>query len=107
MRLSGMTYEEFRRQLGKAGISVKGFANLLKQNPNSISNHAIQGEVPPHIAVIAALMAELAEHGIDYKAVLNRIDFAASRPRGAKSKNAFGLTRDDKSATSNDFQGHS
>lgn len=102
-----MTYEEFRRQLGKAGISVKGFAQLLKQNPNSISNHAIHGEVPAHIAIIAALLAELAEHGVDYAAVLSRIDYTANRPRGLKAKNAFNLSRNARSAATDGHQGHS
>ncbi|NUT87566.1 XRE family transcriptional regulator [Pseudomonas corrugata] len=85
-----MTYEEFRRQLGKAGLSVKAFAELIKQNPNSISNHAVQGGVPSHIAVIAALMAEMAEHGVDYRAALIRIDFSPSKPRGRGEKGNFG-----------------
>ncbi|MNI48158.1 hypothetical protein D3C81_689510 [compost metagenome] len=84
-----MTYEEFRRQLGKAGLSVKAFAGLIKQNPNSISNHAVQGDVPPHIAVIAALMAEMAERGIDYRTVLTRIDFSPCKPRGGSGKGKF------------------
>lgn len=103
----GMTYEEFRRQLGKAGITVKGFAHLLKQNPNSITNHAVTGEVPAHIAIIAALLAELAEHGIDYSAVLNRIDYSASKPRGLKTKNAASLNRNLRSSATDGHQGHS
>lgn len=102
-----MTYEEFRRQLGKAGITVKRFAHLLKQNPNSITNHAITGEVPAHIAIISALLAELAEHGVDYSAVLNRIDYNASKSRGLKSKNAASLNRNLRSLATDDHQGHS
>jgi hypothetical protein len=58
-----MTYDEFRRQIGKAGLTVKGFAALIKQTPNSITNYAAQGEVPPHLAIISALMGDMAEAG--------------------------------------------
>lgn len=85
-----MTYEEFRRQLGKAGLTVKGFAQLIKQTPNSITNYATQGEVPPHLAIIAALMGDMAEAGFDYRTTLARIQFDASKPRGGAIKGKFG-----------------
>lgn len=88
--LRRMTYEEFRRQLGKAGLTVKGFAALIKQTPNSITNHAKQGEVPPHLAVIAALMGDMAEGGLDFRTTLTRIQFDASKPRGGATKGRFG-----------------
>ncbi len=85
-----MTYEEFRRQLGKAGLTVKGFAELIKQTPNSITNYAAQREVPPHLAIIAALMGDMAEGGLDFRATLARIQFEASKPRGGAVKGRFG-----------------
>lgn len=85
-----MTYDEFRRQLGKAGLSVKGFAELIKQNPNSITNYAAQGEIPPHIAIIAALMADMADHELDFRVALSRIRFEAAKPRGSAVKGKFG-----------------
>jgi hypothetical protein len=85
-----MTYDEFRRQLGKAGLTVKGFAVLIKQTPNSITNYAAQGEVPSHLAVIAALMGDMAEAGLDFRSTLKRIDFGASKPRGGTIKGRFG-----------------
>jgi hypothetical protein len=85
-----MTYDEFRRQLGKAGLSVKSFAELIKQKPNSITNYAAQGEVPPHLAMIAALMGDMAEAGLDYRATLGRIQFDAAKPRGSTVKGVFG-----------------
>ncbi len=85
-----MTYEEFRRQLGKAGLTVKGFAELIKQTPNSITNYATQGEVPPHLAIIAALMGDMAESGMDYRGTLARIHFSPSKPRGGAVKGRFG-----------------
>lgn len=88
-----MSYEEFRRQLGKAGLTVKGFAELIKQTPNSITNYAAQGEVPPHLAIIAALMGDMAESGQDFRATLARIEFEASKPRGGAMKGRFGGNR--------------
>ncbi len=88
--IPAMTYDEFRRQLGKAGLSVKSFAELIKQKPNSITNYAAQGEVPPHLAIIAALMGDMAESGQDFRATLSRIQFEAAKPRGSAVKGAFG-----------------
>lgn len=87
-----MTYDEFKRQLGKAGLSVKSFAELIKQNPNSITNYAALGEVPPHLAIIAALMGDMAESGLDFRDTLVRIQFEASKPRGS-IKGLFGGKR--------------
>lgn len=91
--IPAMTYEEFRRQVGKAGLTVKGFAELIKQTPNSITNYARQGEVPPHLAIIAALMGDMAESGLDFRVTLSRIQFDASKPRGGATKGRFGGSR--------------
>ena len=88
-----MTYDEFRRQLGKAGLTVKEFAVLIKQTPNSITNYAAQGGVPPHLAIIAALMGDMAESRSDFRATLARIQFDASRARGGATKGRFGGSR--------------
>lgn len=88
--IPAMTYDEFRRQLGKAGLTVKGFAVLIKQTPNSITNYASQGEVPPHLAIIAALMGDMAEGGLDFRSTLSRIQFEANKPRGGAEKGRFG-----------------
>lgn len=88
-----MTYDEFRRQLGKAGLTVKGFAALIKQTPNSITNYATLGDVPPHLAIIAALMGDMAEFKVDFRATLNRIEFEASKPRGGATKGRFGRSK--------------
>ncbi len=78
-----MNYEEFRRQLGKAGLTAKSFAELVKLNSNSITNYAKSGEVPSHLAVIAALLGEMAERKIDFRDVLSRIEITPNKPRGA------------------------
>lgn len=85
-----MTYDEFKRQLGKAGLTVKSFAELIKQAPNSISNYSKQGDVPAHLAIIAALMGEMAEAGLDFRVTLGRIHFEMNKPRGGAMKGRFG-----------------
>ncbi len=85
-----MTYDEFKRQLGKAGINIRQFAKLIKQTPNSITNYANQKEVPPHLAIISSLMGEMAESGLDFKKTLSRIEFQANKPRGNAQKGKFG-----------------
>lgn len=85
-----MTYKEFRRQLGKAGLTVKDFAGLVKQTPNSITNHASQGKVPSNLAIIATLMGEMAEANLDYRTALSRIDIKQCKPRGNAAKGYFG-----------------
>lgn len=81
--ISAMTYEEFQRQIGKAGLTIRQFAELVKMNRISLSNYGKKGEVPSHLAVIAALLGEMAERKIEYREVLSRIDIAPKKPRGA------------------------
>lgn len=88
-----MHYEEFQRQLGKAGLSLREFAQLLKMNRNSISNYARIGSVPAHLAVIAALLGEMAERQVDFRAVLAKLDIEEKKPRGAGIKGRFGGSR--------------
>ena len=78
-----MTYDEFQRHIGKAGLRLNQFADLVKMNRISLSNYGKHGHVPSHLAVIAALMGEMAERKIDYLGVLSRIDIAPKKPRGA------------------------
>lgn len=84
-----MSYDEFKRHVGKAGLSLKEFAALIKLNSTSISNYAKSGEVPSHLAIIAALLAELAERKVNFKEILANIDIADKKPRGA-GKGKFG-----------------
>jgi hypothetical protein len=87
-----MTYDEFKRQVGKAGLTIRAFADLLKLKPASISNYAKTGEIPSHLAVIIVLLSELAERRIDYKEVLSKADIAPKKARGA-GKGKFGGDR--------------
>ncbi|KVC68383.1 DNA-binding protein [Burkholderia ubonensis] len=88
--IQSMTYVEFQRHVGKAGLTIKSFAELIRMNRISLSNYAKHGEVPSHLAVIAALLGEMADRGIDYRAVLSRIDIAPKKPRGAGKRGRFG-----------------
>lgn len=62
-----MPYPDFLTELVKAGLNVRGFAELIGMNPNSISNYGRAGEVPAHLALIVVLVAELSALGIDYR----------------------------------------
>jgi hypothetical protein len=78
-----VSYEDFIVELGKAGLSVREFALLLGRRPNSISNNRKLGEVPDHLAVIAALMAELQARNIPFKPVFERLGLSPKKPRGS------------------------
>lgn len=84
-----MRYEEFKRQLGKAGLTIAEFAELVKLNPKSISNYSKQGDVPSHLAVIITLLAEMAERKIDFRPILLKLPIEVNKPRGA-GKGRFG-----------------
>lgn len=88
-----MTYEEFLRQLGKAGLTVREFAKLVRMNRVSISNNAKKRQVPSHLAVIACLLGEMGENGIDYREVLSQIDIEPRKARGVAAKGRFGGNR--------------
>ena len=38
-----MTYDEFQRQIGKAGLTIREFADLVKMHRNSVTNYAKLG----------------------------------------------------------------
>lgn len=85
-----MKYEEFRRQLGKAGLTNIMFANLVKIHPNSLTNYSKQGVVPSHWAITAMLMGLLAEHQIEFKDHLKSIDVEPNKVRGGAAIGKFG-----------------
>jgi len=84
-----MTYEEFKRRLGKAGLTIRELAELLKLHPSSITNYSCRGIVPSHLAVIVTLMAEMAEHGIDFRHALCGLKIEPNKNRGAASVEKF------------------
>lgn len=84
-----MTYNEFQRQLGKAGLSVKEFSELIGMNRNSVSNYARQASVPSHLAIIVSLMGEMAEQGLDFRSVVGRLEVSPKKARGAVDSARF------------------
>jgi len=85
-----MEYIEFQRQLGKAGLTNKQFASLVKANPSSIANYSKVGKVPSHWAIIATLMGVLADNKVDFSLALSRIDISPKKVRGGAAKGRFG-----------------
>lgn len=85
-----MNYREFKRQLGKAAITSREFAKLIKLHPNSITNYSKRGTVPNNLAIIAVLIGEMADHGLDYKLALQNIDIQPNKVRGAARVGKFG-----------------
>lgn len=85
-----MSYDDFIAELSKAGISVRGFADLLGMRANSVSNNAKRGKVPSHLAIIAALLAELHVQGIPYQPIFSRLIPSKKKPRGSASSGKFG-----------------
>lgn len=84
-----MTYVEFQRQLGKAGLTLREFADLMGMNRNSVTNYSKKGEVPSHLAVIASLMGEMAEHQLDFRGVIAKMVIEPKKPRGNLEKRYF------------------
>lgn len=85
-----MSYDDFITELGKAGLTVRGFADLVGMRANSVSNNAKRGEVPSHLAIIAALLAELRLNRIPIEPIFSRIDLNKKKPRGNASSGKFG-----------------
>lgn len=90
MLLKVMDYREFRRQLGKAGLTNKAFAELVKINSNSVTNYKKDGEVPSHWAIVALLMGVLADNKIDFEGALTGIEIEPNKVRGNAAKGRFG-----------------
>jgi hypothetical protein len=90
-----MGYDEFLRHVGKAGLNIRQFAELVKMNPTSLSNYGKKGRVPSHLAVIATLLGEMAERRIDFRLILSGLDITAKKPRGAGKRGRFGGDKQD------------
>lgn len=88
--MRAMVYEEFQRQVYKAGLTLAEFADLTKMNRISLSNRRKKGDVPSHWAVTAVLIAEMAERKIDFHEILSRIEIEPKRPRGGGIYGKFG-----------------
>lgn len=77
-----MPYQDFLAELGKAGLTVRAFADLIGMNRNSVSNYAIKGEVPRHLAVIAMLLVAMCASNVDYRPIFARVDRTPRKARG-------------------------
>ena len=82
-----MNYSELVRNIGKTGLSIKEFADLIKSNPNSITNLSKKEQIPKQLAIIAVLLGELVDKKIDYKPLFEHMDLEPHKPR---VKNSFG-----------------
>lgn len=80
--MNAMTYDEFRRQIGKAGLTVHAFADMVKMNRISISNYKHK-DVPSHLAVIATLLGAMADGQTDFRGALSNTEIMPKKPRGA------------------------
>ena len=67
-----MTYNEFKRHLGKAGLTVNEFAALLHLQPSSVSNYAKKIAVPQTHALIAVALGDAADRGVDFRKTFAR-----------------------------------
>jgi hypothetical protein len=76
-----MNYDELIRNIGKAGLSVKEFAILLKANPNSITNLKNKDYVPKNLAIIAILLGEMVDKGLEYKYLFEKLDLQEQKAR--------------------------
>ena len=87
-----MSYEDFHKELRKAGLSVRQFAELIGMNPNSISNYARAGELPTHLALIAVLVVGISEMGGDYRRIMSRVERVRKKPRGSAHRDLLSAT---------------
>lgn len=87
-----LPYADFLVELERAGMTVRGFAELIGMNPNSITNYAKRGDLPQHIALVMVLVAEMAAQGIDYRATIAKVG-PTRKPRGATRQGRFGGDR--------------
>jgi DNA-binding transcriptional regulator YiaG len=66
-----MPYTEFQRLIGKAGLSIKEFAELLGMKLIRL-RITEQGVVPTHIAVIA-LISTMKDEGLDFYPIFEKV----------------------------------
>lgn len=93
VNVRGMVYAEFISRLERIGLTVRGFAELIGMNPNSISNYARKGELPSHLALIAVLVVAVGEMGGDYRHIISSVGVTPKKPRGSGRRGQFGGDR--------------
>lgn len=60
-----MLYAEFHHHLGKAGMTINDFASYLCIRPASVSNYSKSGAIPRTYAIIAMLLCDAANCGVN------------------------------------------
>lgn len=79
-----MTYEEFKRNLRGAGLSIVDFTALMGMpHRQAVTNYSKVGLVPDHFAVIVRLMVALVDAGGDVRAALGGLEMKRKLGRGA------------------------
>lgn len=76
-----MNYEELTRNIRKAGLDIKEFAELIKVNPNSITNLKSKKKMPKNIVIIAVLLGEMKEAKLPFRNYLNSLDLEEQKAR--------------------------
>ena len=76
-----MNYEELKRNIRKAGLDIKDFAELIKVNPNSITNLKSKKKIPKNLGIIAVLLGEMKEAKLPFKDFLNSLDLEEQKAR--------------------------
>ncbi len=84
-----MDYNEFRRNIGKAGLTIKEFAGLLKVKPNSITNLKTKGNVSKNLGIIAVLLGELADNQVPFKNLFEKLDLQEQKARRDSNDNTL------------------
>lgn len=74
-----MHYTDFSRHVGKAGLSMAGFARLVGVTPNAVTNYAVKERVPTHYAIMAVLMGDAADRGVNCASLLARYGIRPTR----------------------------
>lgn len=81
-RMIVMNYQEFKRQMGKAGLLNREFATLIGVHEKTISNMAKKNKVPNHMAALVVLMGLLADKHISFENELRQLNLKKAGSRG-------------------------
>ena len=84
-----MNYEELTRNIAKAGLDIKEFAELIKANPNSITNLKSKEKISKNIAIIAVLLGEMVDKGLSYNHLFEKLDLEEQKARRRSDDNTL------------------
>lgn len=89
-----MNYKELVRNIGKAGLTIKQFAELIKAKPNSITNLKNKEDIPKNLAIISVLLGELVDKGLDYNHLFEKLDLQEQKARRDKDDDTLFKKKD-------------